>query len=184
METMTAEELRIERAQIENVFCLGGGELETEPWQFKTEDGEESSFRYWYQESPDYCERTEKKSWEWDSDGNFHETRTVIYCALYGGPDLPAGWEKVAEYRTSGEADCWHDGPGCDDSNVKARERREADRETYRTRLIEDKTPHGSPEWEKFHAWPDMCELCEDSGNVYIGDGYGEFVFRKIETDD
>lgn len=88
-------EQELERIEIENVFCLGGGELATEEWE---------GFRYWYEGAPEYAT-------EYTHDFD-HTYRTVLADCMFGAPDAPDGWEQVASYASSGEADCWWCGEG------------------------------------------------------------------------
>lgn len=79
---------QVERAQVETVFGLGGGELETKPW---------SGRQYWYHGAPHYA----------DNKFGSAEVRTAIECLLFGQAKAPRGWAEVECYRTSGEAECW-----------------------------------------------------------------------------
>ena len=40
------------------------------------------------------------------------EVRTAILECLFGEPDAPEGWERIASFTSSGEAECWWCGPG------------------------------------------------------------------------
>lgn len=78
------------------------------------------------------------------------EYRTVLICEMYGEHDTPNGWRRLNTYRSSGEADCWWCGDGTD----------------Y---VSEHKGEHDP-----------KCKLCEGSGYVYLGDGWGEVVYKRV----
>ena len=87
---MTDEE--IEREQIKAVFCLGGGELEDEPW---------GDVQYWYEGCPSYLGTPDY------TDRYSREYRTGVQCLLYAGElKAPEGWEIMSSYTTSGECEC------------------------------------------------------------------------------
>jgi hypothetical protein len=102
-----------ERATIEWVLGLTGGELEDKPLRFLGErswhDGEGTGewtrrwARYWYPFAPSYVEEIERR---WRGD-----VMTIVSNDLYG--DLPSRiyakgkrWRKVARYANSGEVEC------------------------------------------------------------------------------
>lgn len=126
-ETKPVREEQIERQQVEQVFGLTGGELETEPWMYWTQtedssDGDplwaktdrmhelgmmEWTGRYWYEGPPEYVERELQRSL-----GFFSTLRTLVnpggmmsapYRELYDGQGI---WKLVARYDSSGEAEC------------------------------------------------------------------------------
>ena len=67
-------EIQIERAQVEQVFRLGGGELNdhTDAWEGN---------RHWYEGQPSYLPADHGR-----------EYRTVVTCLLWGSPSID-GWE-------------------------------------------------------------------------------------------
>jgi hypothetical protein len=172
---MTAEELAIERQQIEEVFRLGGGELASKPWEpfVPCESSDEDlqwSLRVLGGLSADASERTTLPYWyegvpEWAGRSEFpheHETgydyRTVISCELYGRSpetlmDRGVLWTRVASYTSGGETEC---------PLAQAEEE----------------------EWAEdlFAARP--CKLCEaqegeEHGCIYLGDGWSEVVYES-----
>lgn len=155
-----SEEMQ-EKEQIENVFGLGGGELE---------EGNFAGFAYWYEGAPEYAS---------ESDLGIHphegELRTTI---TYGGGYLPHPakelehdgemWELVKHFMSSGEADCWICGHGGNGKEWWADE-------------FEDK--HDRPPEPT-----DYCGLCETEykdmpGYVFINSGY-EAVYRLPPEED
>jgi len=99
-------EQQIEREQVANVFCLGGGELHEPDPDFP--DAWDNYFAYWHEEAPEWADES-------DRDGaDPWECRTAYACVLFGGPKVPKGWELVRSFISSGEADCWYDGAGTD----------------------------------------------------------------------
>lgn len=93
------EPLRVleEREQIEVVFGLLGGELEKKPWDGGRWDGDR--FPWWYEGIPEYA-----KDEPWHVK-DLYEYATVICEEIDGERDTPEGWERVARYSSSGEAD-------------------------------------------------------------------------------
>jgi hypothetical protein len=85
-----------ERAQIEVVFLLGGGELNHESW---------GGFAYNYDGPPSYAESDFPDRYD-------TEYRTVIGSFLFSSPpttieDDEGLWEHRATFRSSGEGECW-----------------------------------------------------------------------------
>ncbi len=96
---------------------------------------------YWYEGVPDYA--TDLKTAEFvdcpkcggsgpacdDCSGcgggrwEHREVRTAILDCLYGWPDPPEGWERLASFSTSGERGCWWcgDGTGNEDSRIECK---------------------------------------------------------------
>ena len=151
-------EQQIEREQVANVFCLGGGELHEPHPDFP--DAWDGHFAYWHEEAPEWADES-------DRDGaDPWECRTAYACILFGGPKVPKGWELVRSFISSGEAECWHCGPGTDyDGSEEQDAARKAEPNTntcYR----------GDPE----------CVLCEGGGYVYLGDGWAVLLFRPIDS--
>ena len=146
------DEAALEKEQIENVFGLGGGELEHESF---------AGYKYNYEGPPDYAE-------EIDDDFNY-QYRTVI---VSGGGHLPppdktlehegVTWELVDHFMSSGESDCWVCGAGGNGKEWWAEE---------------FEKQHGRPPTPE-----DECGLCEYKfadmpGSTHIGEGY-EVVYR------
>jgi len=94
-----------ETQQIETVFCLGGGELEDQPFE---------GFAYWYDGAPKYAAR--EVASEAMTGAGYLRTLIAVGCE-YGLPAVPDGWRLVRSFASSGEAQCWcvSDGPrkGC-----------------------------------------------------------------------
>ena len=176
----------IERMQVEVVFGLGGGELAGPPSSEFPDEWD--SIQFWYEGVPSYTSEFEDKDRETckacngdgymglhedededecpecNGDGDFdYELRTMLVCRMYGREDVPEGWEELGNFRNSGEAECWHCGPGTDwegsEKQKLAREKEPNTNTCYR----------GDP----------SCKLCKGGGYVYIGDGWFEVVYRK-----
>lgn len=147
-----------ERAQIQEVFGLTGGELESEPWDLPCTDayGKLQSFHcaYWYEGVPEWAGSDFP-----DVDGDTtHEYRTVVRDVTFGPPPEYTldGWERVKVYSNSGEVEC-----------------------PYR---------QVNPGEEVQAAGTDPCPLCEEPLDqphmyVYIGDGWAEVIYRRGITD-
>ncbi len=149
-----------EQEQVENVFGLGGGELEK---------GKFAGYAYWYENVPDWAERD-------FPDWAVNQHRTVI---IFGGGYLPYPekmitdqdgdkWELAKYYGNSGEADCWICGAGGNGKEWWADE-------------FEDQ--HDRPPKPD-----DYCGLCETEykdmpGYVYVAGGY-EAVYRLVEDEE
>jgi hypothetical protein len=152
----------MERMQVEEVFRLGGGELEDKSWGYLAQstyhDGSlfeptgrtseahliHGAFRYHYDGVPDYV------AGELEAAHPSRDLRTVVYCALFGMPttfyDAKDGsrWERVAFYGSSGETECPTHGETADED----------------------------------------CQLCEapkgeKHSMIYLGDGWGEAVYMR-----
>lgn len=165
---MTDTTIDLERERIACVFGLGGGELHEAHAEFPDEwDG---VIAYWYDGPPEYATELKEANIvecstcggigydaERDADcricdGVGHddrEVRTAILECLYGEPEPPDGWERIASYSSSGEASCWWCGDGSGNEDERA-----------------------------------TCKLCEGDGLVYLGDGWAEMVFRRVESED
>jgi len=97
----------VERAQVEEVFGLTGGELSDEPWTHT--EGDEPwappvKFEYWYDDVPSYAEDDH-------TDWSHSRYRTVVTCTLYSGAPLvlrddEGTWRFVKAYTSSGETEC------------------------------------------------------------------------------
>jgi len=180
---MTYSEEAKEREEIEQVFSLTGGELEDKPWHYvrwvqqrpdwgkdqKQEHDYKSDpgkLRFWYEGVPDYAGG--------DFKDQYHprvEYRTAVYdrsCGHIGPDDLIEDddgsiWRCVAWFASSGEVQCplWDNDEG--DHLVKDEDCKNPD-------------------------MPDVCYLCEhdvhgdEHGYIYLGDGWGEGVFKLEST--
>jgi hypothetical protein len=146
----------IERERIEWVYGLTGGELADTPWRgFAGDESHERDVEpvaitraYWYEGIPDYCERSERERWTYD-------TRAVTLITWGGGylpypkkwiADESGIWVKVACYTNSGETEC----PG----------------------RHEDEGPKVRPEQCGEDGWCLLCEEREEHGYIYLGEGY------------
>jgi hypothetical protein len=143
-----------EREEVENVFRLGGGELEDDAW---------GGYAYNYEGAPEYAEEIRPDQ---DLDYQYH---TVI---VTGGGFLPSPkkkllvdnveWELVETFMSSGETECIICGAGGNGIEWWAEQ---------------FEKQHGVPP-----KADDMCGLCETEmedmpGYVYVGDSY-EAVYR------
>lgn len=145
-----------ERAQIQEVFGLTGGELMDVAWGASyPNDGASMPivFTYWYQGVPEYVER-EFDALPFDYAPTY---RTVCEQELYGMVperimDDEGTWTVVKRYSTSGECDC-------------------------PLRYAPDGASIAKVTGE--HDCP-LCEesLGEEHGYIYIGDGWSEIVYR------
>lgn len=145
-------EKEVERIQVECVFGLGGGELHIPHPRFPDEwDG---SIRYWYEGPPEYYEAELRHLGD-------EEYRTAIQDCMYGQPDVPVGWKLIAQFRSSGERECWWCRPGTDWDKSED----------------QAQTPGGT---NTGYRGDPKCQLCEGSGYVYLGDGMCELVYRRI----
>jgi len=145
-----------ERQQVEDVFLLGGGELEDESF---------AGYQYNYSGVPDYA--SSDFPGVYDSGDDQHQYHTVI---VTGGGYLPnpkktltdkdgVTWELVKTYTSSGETDCGVCGRGTD---------------AFETGFQEAYGRRAGP--------GDECGLCETKyedmpGYVFVGEGY-EAVYR------
>ncbi|HEY6009735.1 MAG TPA: hypothetical protein VIU40_15525, partial [Geobacteraceae bacterium] len=164
------ESCSVEREQVSWVFGLTGGELSDVPWFYAYdtagEEGERAGrlpecevgrgvFRHWYDSAPEYATdnftRDERRSAGAD-------VRTAVVCALYGMPPAVlwdegdgSRWERAVFYQFSGETEC----PS-----------RHGDYD-----LVENDAHTPCPlceeEWNEPHGW------------IYLGDGWGEVVYRR-----
>lgn len=156
-----------ERAQVEQVFGLTGGELEDTAWvptypaerpTWSVPEGAIEvlvvpvpfTFTYWYQGVPEYVER--------DFDAlplSYAPTyRTVCRDEMFGQvpetvTDDEGTWTVVTRYTTSGEAEC----------------------------------PLRNDDTGLAYVAGERCSFCEETrgelhGVVYIGDGWAEIVYR------
>lgn len=163
---MNRTEADVEREQIEYVFGLTGGELETEPWAVvgpytRSDERDEPhawAVRYWYDGAPEYVSREL---------GRFNSLRTVVAnpAGYSNGPDAwladeSGVWMLVDSFTSSGETEC----PGQhEDAGPKVTADHVAD--------------------------TDRCYLCEgklgdDHGYIYIGDGYEAVYARAVHDCD
>lgn len=165
MTALTEQDL--DRARVEVVFGLGGGELHVvdpawpDEWDGKIE--------WWYEGVPEYavemkntgivtcttCEGTRVDPADGDSDcpsceGLGHherETRTAILNGAYGLPQPPHGWVQLAVFGSSGEAQCSWCGDG----------------------VVSDDEDDGQ-----------TCKLRDGDHLLYLGDGWAEVVYRRL----
>lgn len=196
---MTEGEITL--ARIECVFVLGGGELGDDPWAGFAYWYEGP--HHWAPDA-DYptdvkCEACngagevdEPSGADDDADpgpfecrtceglGNVSvEYRTVIVDEMYGRADTPTGWERVDAYHSSGESECWWDGPGTDDEHVEAREARQQRAKQRQRQQYEGTVPTPAEAAQAEEDEESCCKLCDDDGFVYIGDGWFEVVYRR-----
>lgn len=153
-------EARIERERVEQVFRLGGGELESKPWYVFTDPEMEDwdQFLYHYDGAPEYYE-------DRDRDGDFH---TVVSDVLYGSEpknlyEKGARYVKVAHFLSSGETECPladEDSYGGDMDEVCAKR----PCEYCEAQAADD---GGKP---------------EPHGHIYLGDGWAETIYQRILT--
>ena len=132
----------LDRERIACVFGLGGGELHVADERFTDEWDGANGIAYWYEGVPDYA--TELK--------RLDEARTAILDCMYGFPEPPDGWEQVASFSSSGEAECWWCAAG---------------------EVGDDVDTGGNG------AAKTACKLCDGDGIVYLGDGWCEVVYAR-----
>jgi hypothetical protein len=153
---MSESEARIERQQVEWVFGLTGGELDSKPLVCADDDGAEHTYAYHYDGVPEYAASDYD-----DVHSDNADYFTVVTDCLYGNPPdvlITSDGKRYAQvnaYMSSGETEC----PGMGDGNGKV-----SDGYTG---------PNGGK----------VCVLCEadigdDHGYIYIGDGWCEVVYR------
>ncbi len=138
-----------ERARIEAVFTLTGGELCDEPLVWADGIFEKHVVHYHYDGCPEWAYEDfpdGSENIQSHEDGSLWEYRTLVVCEIFGEREAPPKWERVKSYRSSGEAECPWCGPGCDEEQQATR----AD-----------------------------CPICEGTGIVCIGEGWREVVIRR-----
>jgi hypothetical protein len=152
---MSADEEDAERQQVEWLFRLTGGELNDEPW---------NGFMYNYDGVPEYATG--------DFDDSFdHEYHTVVSCFLYGSApervvDASGIWLLQQMYLSSGETEC---------------PLRDLDHEDEEVAYEHRQKQFDLPRIER-------CFLCDEArgdehGYIYLGDGWGEAVYRLEERE-
>ena len=141
--TTAAANINIERARIECVFGLGGGELHEPHPDFRDSEGWDDVIAHWYEGVPEYATEL----------GDLEDARTAILNCMFGVPDPPPGWQVVASFSSSGEAECWWCAGGADGGAAAG---------------AGNGTGHQQKRAE--------CPLCEGDGIIYIGDGWREVV--------
>jgi hypothetical protein len=154
-------EARYERACVEYVFGLTGGELEEEPLKFKDEDEDDRSWRYHYEGYPEWAyEDFGSRRYEHDPSQYLTLIETGVSYSS-GAPEelhFPDGevWFKVRDYTHSGETECPMGSCG-DDETV------------------------GKDSTEGMARCP-LCEADagEKHGHIYVG-GSVETVYRHID---
>lgn len=126
---MTATTIDLDRERMACIFALGGGELHEPNPKFPDEwDGQ---IAFWYDGPPDYAEElkdadrvkcsackgrgsmADEECLDCEGHGHRdHEVRTALLNCLFGTPQPPPGWERIASFTSSGEASCWWCGDG------------------------------------------------------------------------
>jgi len=150
-------EIDIERERMACAFCLGGGELHEPHPDFPDEwDG---TIAYWYEGTPEYA--TEYR--------DEHDCRTALMSVSAGLPSPPDGWELLGTHTASGEAECWWCGPGTGWDG--------SDEQVLAEHHAEMPTPTG-------YRGDPKCKLCGGDGHVYLGGGWAEVVFARLEDED
>jgi hypothetical protein len=153
---MTAGEDDSERAQVELVFGLTGGELDDEPWH---------GFAYNYKGVPEYVRSDFTDRYD-------REYRTVVACFLYGAPperivDDAGEWTLQATYSSSGEAEC-----PLKDIDATEQEEIYAHREKH----------FNLPRIARCF----LCDeqRGDEHGYLYLGEGWLEAVFKLAPTEE
>ena len=95
-------DLDLDRERIACVFGLGGCELHEADGRLPDEWDGPGGIAYWYDGAPAYAAEL----------GDLDEARTAILDCLFGFPDPPPGWQRVASFSSSGERECWWCGNG------------------------------------------------------------------------
>lgn len=147
---------KTERAQVEYVFGLTGGELDDSPCVLKDADGKAWHTAYHYDGAPEYATEYTK---DYDS-----EYFTLVRECLWGAPpeilfdENGSKFERVEIFGHSGETEC----PGQhEDEGDKV-----ADAHCLQgDRCVMCGEPKG-----------------ESHGYIYLGDGWAEIVYRKVPT--
>jgi hypothetical protein len=132
---MPRTKIDLERERIACVFGLGGGELHVAHPDFPDEWDGPDGIAYWYDGVPEYAselrdaDQVECPDCNGDDDDcpsseglghRHHEVRTALQDALFGFPDPPAGWQRIAAYSSSGEAECGWCGSGTGNEDKRA----------------------------------------------------------------
>ena len=100
---MSKPTIDLERERVACVFGLGGGELHEPHPDFPDEWDGTDRVTYWYEGPPDYAMELRHDD---------AEVRTAILDCLFGFPEPPEGWKRVAAFSSSGERECWWCGDG------------------------------------------------------------------------
>ncbi len=160
------DEHAIERTQVEAVFGLGGGELDDQPLTATDASGREISIAYHFDGVPEYA----------GSDHPDHWDRDYFTVVRYGTPSEVLTttnddgnvqtYRLRAHYLSSGETECVHRSGAPEDALVTAEQA---------TR---------SPVLESLRAFCPYCEADggEAHGYIYLGDGWGEAIYRRDRT--
>lgn len=148
----TEKELQTERAQVEAVFSLGGGELNGKPLEYQ-EGPDDRSFRYHYDGAPEYAD--EFKEMVLDSE------QWLVFTAVTESPAPESILVEGREYKlraffgSSGEAEC----PcrGCEDDPYEG---------------VDCPLCERSADEDAGRVAPD-----HGHGHVYLGETWGEAVY-------
>lgn len=140
-----------DRACIEQVFGLTGGELADQPWVIEREGENPWVNHFWYENVPEWAE-SEFPEWP------IRNYRTIVRDIMFGAPpDRLETWTKVATYMNSGEAEC----PGQHEDVNRVR-LDQCDGDTDRCYYCGEK-------------------VGEEHGYIYLGDGWAEIVYVSDE---
>ncbi len=172
-------EAEIERACVEAVFRLGGGELSDTPWEasYTTERGKDAGesgyivkFPHWYEGIPEWAADEVLGTTKWDSRRDRHSVEGATYRTLipaadpYSGPpeelrDENGTWKLLRTFTSSGETECVYRGGD------------EGDMVMLRHVDKRGLCPYCEEEYRKPH------------GYIYLGDGACEAVYRLVEAE-
>lgn len=126
------KDIDLDKERVACVFGLGGGELHEADERFPDEWDGPDGIAHWYDGPPEYaselkdanlveCPACEGTGMDGDLDDceqcdgrglEDREVRTAIIDVLYGFPEPPDGWERIASFTSSGERECWWCGDG------------------------------------------------------------------------
>jgi hypothetical protein len=168
-------ESNVEEMEIEEVFGLTGGELESEsflytyPADVPSTERRSGIFHFWYTGVPEYVEREIVNSHPWNARfmtilrTSPYETAEVIFTKDDEAEETETKWQRIHEYSSSGECECPF--------------RHEEDPE------------HGKSDDGVPLVGPGGCHLCEADpgdahGHIYIGDGCAEVVYRTWDANE
>lgn len=155
-----------DRACIELVFGLTGGELADEPWVIEREGDNPWVNHFWYENVPEWAE-SEFPEWP------IRNYRTIVRDTMFGAPpDRLETWTKVATYMNSGETEC----PGRQEDSFSTPKGVHFEKSANDVPLVRADQCDGG----------NRCYYCEEKigdehGYIYLGDGWAEIVYVSDE---
>ncbi len=163
----------IERAQIEEVFSLGGGELADKPWTGEA-NNLQYTFPYWYEGVPEYASEDFGDQHDF---GCQHRT-VIVDVDPYSGVRAPEQithlgeiWKRAKVYQSSGEREC----PFRDWDLIN---REDKPRQKYpATNRVTVEETHLYDQTDKTTCPLCEAEIGEEHGHIYLGD-MAECVYK------